>query len=225
MTSNTSLRDYRHNQIVVEGGKFLNSITKSDVGQNLTYFEHSLPKQHGAVDKVRNSVIPDVAIACQVSEEIASGVGHQSNVLNNNNFTFFDVSVSHAYSKYGSIDMKKKIKTMKTAIDHQLNIVETDKIKKYSGILGPQNIKRFSPIVFDITGYIGPQTRNMLNNKFANFPGLHPFINKNVYDKSLKWFLSRISFIMAKSNYAILKKYLEINGKFCVASPVRSSVI
>ena len=65
----------------------------------------------------------------------------------------------------------------------------------------------------------------MLNNKFANFPGLNSFINVKVYDKSLKWFLSRISFIMAKSNYAILKKYLEINGQFCVASPIRGPVI
>ena len=114
---------------------------------------------------------------------------------------------------------------MKSAIDHQLKIVETDKFKKYNGILGPENIKRFSPIVFDFTGYIGPQTRSMFNNKFANFPGLHSFININVYDKSFNWLLRRISFIMAKSNYAILKKYLEKNGQFCVASPVRGLVI
>ena len=165
----------------------------------------------GAAEKLRNAVIPDVAIHLNVSKENQRAID-LPNVVNNDNYIFFDISYSHAHGNGNITSYRNNLRTIGQNTSNILRNKETAKYKKYEASLGAANVTRFAPIIFDISGAIGPGTMALIKNKFISIPSLHGKINNEVYDKALKTFLNRVSFILAKYNFLIYNKYKLIHG-------------
>ncbi len=87
------------------------------------------------------------------------------------------------------------------------------KNKKYTDHLGVDILSKFAPIIFDITGAIGPETKALLDTKFKKFPTIYnSIVDSSKYFKCKEWLYKRISFCTAKSNYSIYDAYVKANG-------------
>ncbi len=215
INANKHFRVHRHNDICLEFGTFTNSITKSNIiGEkrkpNLIIYEHCVRK--GKNDDKKGNIIADVSIKIN-NDQIDIGDIDINNFINDSSFTCFDISLSQACSVSHNSSFKNNINSIGDVISKHLSKVEDDKKIKYHNHLGREILQRFSPVVFDITGSIGPITKKLLDSKFLDFPHIHNCIKVNTnYDKAKDWFLKRVSFAIAKNNYRIFDVFSKSNG-------------
>ena len=202
----------------MEFGKFTNSITKlhspdngGKMKPNIILYEHCIRKKNNTFGK-KGNIIADVSIKINTDQIDISEIDINT-FITDPAFTCFDISLSQACSGSHYNSFKNNINSVGNLISKHLSVVEDAKNTKYKDHLGVEILKRFSPIVFDITGSLGPTTKKLLDSKFSEFPHIHNCIKENTnYEKAKEWFLKRVSFAIAKNNYRIFDTFSKSNG-------------
>jgi hypothetical protein len=122
------------------------------------------------------------------------------NVQDDPRFIHFDITVTHAATR-------SKVATKKTHL-HQVagkGAEETKDSKYRAGRVTEAFMATFTPVAFETTGSMGPQTKHLFETKFEKF-GLHPYTHTS-YHMYLKWYLKRVSIICSQYNYAVYAKF------------------
>lgn len=116
-------------------------------------------------------------------------------------FIHFDITVTHAATR-------SKVATKRTHLNQgAAKGAEEAKNAKYrAGRVTDAFMASFTPIAFETTGTMGPQTRQLFDTKFERF-GLQDFANTTYFGYH-KWYLKRVSIICAQYNYTVYAKFI-----------------
>ena len=122
-------------------------------------------------------------------------------VLDDPRFIHLDVTVTHAATR-------SKVATKKTHLQQVAGkgAEETKDAKYRAGRVTDAFMASFTPVAFETTGAMGPQTRLLFDTKFEKF-GLHPHANTS-YQTYMKWYLKRVSILCAQYNFTVYTKFI-----------------